>query len=86
MGGSPLENDSDQVLLLDHSQYDRDYENQTATTRALLCKNRHGPAAIIPVRWDYRSLRLREMTAPPSSQASAPTMRLVADGASGSAA
>jgi hypothetical protein len=33
MGGSPLENDSDQVLLLDHSQYERDYERNTATTR-----------------------------------------------------
>jgi hypothetical protein len=63
MGGSPLENDSDQVLLLDHSQYARDYERNTATTRALLCKNRHGPAAAINVRWDYRCLRLREIGA-----------------------
>ena len=62
MGGSPLENDSDQVILLDHSQYVRDHERNTATTRLLLSKNRHGPSAIIPVRWDYRSLRLREIS------------------------
>jgi replicative DNA helicase len=61
MGGSPLENDSDQVILLDHSQYERNHEHNTATTRLLLSKNRHGPAAIIPVRWDYRSLRIREI-------------------------
>lgn len=61
MGGSPLENDSDQVVLLDHSQYARDHERNMATTRLLLSKNRHGPAAIIPVRWDYRPLRLREI-------------------------
>ena len=79
MGGSPLENDSDQVLLLDHSQYERDHGMNTATTRALLSKNRHGPQAIIPVRWDYRSLRLREIGTTASSPATTPTIRLLDD-------
>lgn len=61
MGGSPLENDSDQVILLDHSEYVRNEHTNSATTRLLLAKNRHGPQAIIPVRWDYRTLRLREL-------------------------
>jgi hypothetical protein len=77
MGGSPLENDSDQVALLDHSQYARDHDRNAATTRLLLSKNRHGPSAIIPVRWDYRSLRLREIEPTPSGEAA--SIRLVED-------
>lgn len=60
MGGSPLENDSDQVVLLDHSQYERNDTMGLAYTRMMLAKNRHGPQAIVPVRWDYRVLRLSE--------------------------
>jgi KaiC/GvpD/RAD55 family RecA-like ATPase len=63
MGGSSLENDSDQVVLLDHSQMDRDPDANTATTRLLLAKNRHGGMAHIDVKWDYRSLRLKELPA-----------------------
>lgn len=58
MGGSPLENDSDQVLLLDHTSYER--LGSTARTKLLLAKNRHGPQVEIPVRWDYRTLQVRE--------------------------
>jgi len=58
MGGSPLENNSDQVVLLDHSRYTRDHE--TAKTWVLVEKNRHGPTMEIPVAWDYRTLRIRE--------------------------
>jgi len=58
MGGSPLENDSDQVLLLDHSRYERPADGTTAYTIAILGKNRHGPTGSIPVRWDYRNLKL----------------------------
>jgi replicative DNA helicase len=71
MGGSPLENDSDQVVLLDHSHFDRDYERNTAVTRVLLAKNRHGPNAIIRVRWDYRCLRLRQIEDSPDATAAA---------------
>ena len=58
-GGGAIENDSDQVLLLDHSNYTR-VDLHTATTNVLLSKNRHGPVAQIPVEWDYRVLQLRE--------------------------
>lgn len=55
-GSSAIENDSDQVLLLDHSQKDR--TGTTCDTRLLLAKNRHGPSVTIPVRWDFRTLSL----------------------------
>jgi KaiC/GvpD/RAD55 family RecA-like ATPase len=58
MGGSPLENDADQVVLLDHSNYERSLNE--ATTQILIAKNRHGPLTEIPVRWDYRALQIRE--------------------------
>ncbi len=58
MGGSPLENDSSQVLLLDHSRYTR--TEHGAKTRLILAKNRHGPTAEIGLLWDYRTLRMAE--------------------------
>lgn len=58
MGGSPLENDSDQVLLLDHSRYER--RGTTARTWIILGKNRHGGTGEIAVEWDYATLRCRE--------------------------
>lgn len=64
MGGSPLENDADQVLLLDHSSHERNGPG-TARTNVLLAKNRHGPQVEIPVTWDYRTLRVREDTPDP---------------------
>lgn len=57
-GSSAIENDSDQVLLLDHSQNER--QAATLDTRVLLAKNRHGPQATIHVRWDYNTLTLKE--------------------------
>lgn len=61
-GGSALENDSDQVALLDHSEYHRDDLMNTARTRLLLAKNRHGALAIIDVLWRYRDLTITEVT------------------------
>ena len=58
IGSSSLENDADQVLLLDHSRYERG--DRSAKTWALLAKNRHGALGEIPVFWDYRTLRVRE--------------------------
>ena len=58
IGSSSLENDADQVLLLDHSRYERG--DRSAKTWALLAKNRHGALGEIPIHWDYRSLRVRE--------------------------
>jgi KaiC/GvpD/RAD55 family RecA-like ATPase len=56
MGGSALENDSHQVLLFDHSRFER--QGQQANTWLIMDKNRHGAVADIPVRWDYTTLRL----------------------------
>lgn len=63
MGGSPLENDSDQVLLIDHSKgsYVRNVSNNTAQQRFILGKNRHGPSGPINCEWDYNTLRVREI-------------------------
>lgn len=61
MGGSPLENDSDQVLLLDHTHYSRTDDGQRAETRLLLAKNRHGPPKEIPIRWEYETLRVAQI-------------------------
>lgn len=62
MGGSPLENDAAQVLLLDHSRYERTLNG--ATTNLILAKNRHGPAADIGLAWDYRTLTMTERYTP----------------------
>ena len=60
IGGSSLENDSDQVILLNHADYERDQENRTATTELILGKNRFGPDGSIPIVWDYSDLTARE--------------------------
>jgi hypothetical protein len=63
MGGSPIENDSDQVILLDHSNYERVSQpgNDHALTQLLLGKNRHGSMSEIPVKIDFRCLRITEI-------------------------
>lgn len=58
MGGSAIENDSHQVLLLDHSRFVRN--GTQGDTFVIVDKNRHGPVADIPVRWDYTTLRLTQ--------------------------
>lgn len=60
MGGSPLENDSDQVLLIDHTNYERSTMTNTARQKVILGKNRHGPSGPIDCIWEYDTLRLRE--------------------------
>lgn len=60
MGGSAIENDSHQVLLLDHSRFVR--TGTHGDTWFIIDKNRHGPVEDIPVRWDYRTLRLSVRT------------------------
>ncbi len=62
MGGSPLENDADQVVLLDHTVYEKDEINNTASTQLLLAKNRHGSLKQIPILWSWRNLRVTEQT------------------------
>lgn len=61
IGSSSLENDADQVMMLDHSRYVKDLEDdRLARTWAILGKNRHGGTGPIPVLWDYRTLTIRE--------------------------
>jgi replicative DNA helicase len=72
MGGSPLENDSNQVVLLDHSRSKRIERPDPMTgytvvhkeTFLLIDKNRHGQQGEIPVIWDFGTLRINELTAP----------------------
>ena len=59
MGGSALENDSNQVLLLDHSTYEDTGDG--ALIKLLVAKNRHGSSGEIPLSWDYRTLRAVEV-------------------------
>jgi len=63
MGGSAIENDSHQVLLFDHSRFER--HGGMADTWLIVDKNRHGSVADLPVRWDYRTLRLETRVSPP---------------------
>ena len=64
IGGSALENDSDQTVLLDHSRkvITRDPAGRALgwIGWALLDKNRHGPAVDIPIEFEARTGRLRQ--------------------------
>jgi KaiC/GvpD/RAD55 family RecA-like ATPase len=64
MGGSPLENDAEQVLLLDHSRVERAGSIYKRTpdimSWAVLDKNRHGPCIEIPTYLDVSTLTMRE--------------------------
>lgn len=65
-GGSPIENDSDQVMLIDHSTYARHPALNTAKQTLLLGKNRHGPAGPIECQWDYDTLRIAQTETTPA--------------------
>ena len=62
MGGSALENDSDQVLLLDHTTYQETGDSK-ALIKFLVAKNRHGSNGEIPLMWDYETLRATQCDA-----------------------
>ena len=62
MGGSALENDGDQVMLLDHTSYKETGAHQ-AMIKLLAAKNRHGSCGEIPLMWDYNTLRARQCDA-----------------------
>lgn len=59
MGGSALENDAVQVLLIDHSRVEK-VGDHLFWTYALMDKNRHGPTRDIPIEFNTRTLRMRE--------------------------
>jgi len=62
MGGSSLENDGDQVMLLDHTSYKETGQHQ-AMIKLLTAKNRHGSCGEIPLMWDYTTLRATQCDA-----------------------
>jgi replicative DNA helicase len=62
-GGSDLENDSDQSVLLDHTARKR--VGNRSEGKVLLAKNRHGPEVDIPVVWDYSTLRVMQAAPDP---------------------
>lgn len=62
MGGSAIENDSDQVLLIDHSRMERAPAPLDGWFGYIvLAKNRHGPNVEIPIHFDTATLRLRQL-------------------------
>jgi KaiC/GvpD/RAD55 family RecA-like ATPase len=62
-GGSAIENDADQALLLDHtSRKELGYGQRSFN--GLLDKNRHGPSTVIPIHFDTHTLQLTEYAAP----------------------
>lgn len=67
IGGSALENDSDQVLLLDRSRQKfvigADGQKKGWIGWLMLDKNRHGPSTEIPIRYDADTGRIRERLA-----------------------
>lgn len=61
MGGSAVENDADQVIMLDHSRIEQaPMPSEGWVGYALLGKNRHGPLADIPIHFNTRTLQIRE--------------------------
>lgn len=63
-GGSSLENDSDQILLIDHSKFaEATHLGHRIgwTTQVCLAKNRHGPTVDIPIHFSTETLRMREL-------------------------
>lgn len=57
-GGMIVEATADQVVLLDHSRYDK--RDRKAKTWIIVDLNRHGESGPIPVEWDYEHLSIRE--------------------------
>lgn len=59
MGGSAIENDADQVILIDHSRIEKKHDG--FASYIMLAKNRHGPTnADIKMHFNTRTLRMFE--------------------------
>lgn len=60
MGGSALENDAVQVMLIDHTTVQKQGDG-VFHMKARLDKNRHGPIVEVPIEFSTRTLRMREL-------------------------
>ena len=58
-GGMIVEATADQVILLDHSRYEK-LEKGHARSWLLIDLNRHGESGSLPIEWNYNTLTLRE--------------------------
>lgn len=56
-GGMIIEASADQIILIDHSRFERE---KGSSRTWLTLTNRHGEHGDIPVLWDYRNLQVRE--------------------------
>lgn len=65
-GGSTLEQDSDTILMIDHSRYQRNSVTGEAFAYLNNGKNRHGPTGRWPVMFNYDHLKVRELDYIPS--------------------
>jgi replicative DNA helicase len=68
-GGMIVEATADQVILLDHSRYEK--SDGRAKSWLIVDLNRHGESGCIPIEWDYTTLSVRE--ALPDEERSWPT-------------
>lgn len=60
-GGSPWENNANQIVLLDHSIRRTFKEDNVEFTQLIGDKNRHGPVPFtFPIRWDWDTARCEE--------------------------
>ena len=57
-GGAVLEQSADQVILIDHTTFKR--HGHFGDGDMLIAKNRHGAQGSVPIRYDYRTLRIEE--------------------------
>lgn len=58
-GGMIVEATADQVILLDHSRYEK-RDKGYARSWLLIDLNRHGESGSLPIEWNYNTLTLRE--------------------------
>ena len=83
MGGSVLENDAAQVVLVDHTVHTYNAVDQSTNTALILDKNRHGGAGSFPVLLDFRTLQAREVAKAQEGHIPAPRPPLRAERRSG---
>lgn len=59
-GGMIVEATADQVVLLDHSRYEKTGGRGLARSWLMIDLNRHGESGELPIEWDYNTLTIRE--------------------------